>query len=256
MQLETPINKRSLQQRFGKYAHSYKEQATVQKNICTRFVLLLVQLPFAHKSVLEIGCGTGFLTENFLQKFTVESYTANDIVVGMEAEIANVAKKTRQNIQFISGDAESLHISEMFDCVLSTSTVQWLHNLPQFFKNIVHNVNSSGIFAFTTFGMLNFREISACSGQSLNYYSVEELRDFLAENFDILHCESYCETLFFETPVAVLRHIKQTGVNNLASGRWTKARLQSFSEKYCAQFSSQNNVSLTYNPIIIIARKK
>ncbi|MDR1762293.1 MAG: malonyl-ACP O-methyltransferase BioC [Bacteroidales bacterium] len=249
-------HKQNIQIRFGKHAESYKEHATVQKNICRHFVNLLSQVSFKPMQVLEIGCGVGFLTELFLSNYTVQSYTANDIVASMETEIQRIAKKTQKYIQFLAGDAENLPINQKFNCILSTSTLQWFYNIPLFFKKIQHNLLPQGMFAFSTFGTENFQEITALTGHSLHYHSAEELCALLADDFHIIHYESYCEILYFNTPTDVLRHIKHTGVNNFAASHWTKTRLHNFNITYCERFSTPQGVTLTYNPIIIIAQKK
>ncbi|MCL2326988.1 MAG: malonyl-ACP O-methyltransferase BioC [Bacteroidetes bacterium] len=248
--------KQHIVRHFSKHANSYKELATVQRGICNRMINLLLQHRISPAQILEIGCGTGFLTEDFLGNFKVQLYTANDIAADMEIEMQRIAEKTGQSIQFLPGDAETITFNDRFDTILSTSTVQWFHNVPVFFKKIPQILQAKGIFAFSTFGTQNFQEIMTCTGQSLHYYSVEELCNFLAGNFQILHCESYEETLFFDAPINVLRHIKRTGVNNLPAGHWTKSRLRNFSDTYRALYSTQQGVTLTYNPIIIIAQKK
>lgn len=249
-------NKQIIAKRFGKQVNLYKKHAMVQREICNTMVDFLLHSEFQPKQVLEIGCGVGFLTEDFLQKFTVQTYTANDIAPEMEGEIRQIAAKTAQSIQFIAGDAEAISFGNNFDMVISASTLQWFHNVPVFFKNITKALASNGIFAISSFGERNFEEIKTLTGNSLHYYSAEKLCELLSTDFQILHCENYCKTLYFETPTDVLRHIKQTGVNNFEPKRWTKLRLQQFSEAYCAQFSSQKGVSLTYNPIIIVAQKR
>lgn len=252
----TLAQKQHIARRFARQAELYKEHATVQREICNRMVNLLLQCSFTPAQVLEIGCGVGFLTEGFLENFGVQSFTANDIAAGMEVEMQRIAGKTGQAIQFLPGDAETIAINGTFDTILSASTVQWFHNLPQFFKKIPPLLQPQGIFAFSTFGTFNFQEIDTLTGKSLQYYSTEELCAMLAADFHILHCESYRNTLYFNTPADALRHIKQTGVNNFAFSPWTKSRLQHFSDAYRALFSTQQGVTLTYNPIIIVVRKK
>ena len=91
----------------------------------------------------------------------------------------------------------------------------------------------------------------------LDYLSVEELQALLSPRFDILYAEEEVISLPFPTPQAVLKHLKQTGVTGTEKRMWTRSRLQSFCKEYTTRFSdAAGNVSLTYHPIYIIARKK
>ena len=61
----------------------------------------------------------------------------------------------------------------------------------------------------------------------------------------------------FETPKAVLKHLKATGVTgaSVQQQRWTKQSLTEFYQRY-QQFQLENQqYSLTYHPIYCIARR-
>ena len=67
------MNKELIQSRFSKNLASYNEQAKIQKRMAEKLI------SFAEKkeyhSVLEIGCGTGFLTKKI--QIGINSVTAN-----------------------------------------------------------------------------------------------------------------------------------------------------------------------------------
>ena len=116
---------------------------------------------------------------------------------------------------------------------------------------------ADGLLAFSTFGATNMHEIRQLTGHGLDYPSIKELQALLSPGFDILHAEEEVISLPFPTPQAVLKHLKQTGVTGTEKRMWTRGRLQSFCEEYTTRFSdAAGNVSLTYHPIYIIARKK
>src|SRR5688500_7035775 len=57
------IDKRLLSKRFSEHAKTYDAYANVQKNMAKQLVDLLPQKNTNHKiNILEIGCGTGYLT--------------------------------------------------------------------------------------------------------------------------------------------------------------------------------------------------
>jgi hypothetical protein len=56
--------------------------------------------------------------------------------------------------------------------------------------------------------------------------------------------------------MSVLKHLKNTGVNGIKSTTWSKEKLNTFENAYRQNFSDKNEVTLTYEPITIIAKVK
>ena len=62
--------------------------------------------------------------------------------------------------------------------------------------------------------------------------------------------------LDFPSAIEVLRHLRHTGVNGITRTSWTPARLARFSDEYLLRFgTSDGNVTLTYHPVYLIARR-
>ena len=160
-------------------------------------------------------------------------------------------------VSFLPGDAEALDFPRETDLITSCSTLQWFNDPGAFLTRCHQALVADGLLAFSTFGTTNMHEIRQLTGHGLDYLSVEELQALLSPHFDILHAEEEVVTLPFPTPQAVLKHLKQTGVTGTEKRIWTRSRLQSFCKEYTTRFSdAAGNVSLTYHPIYIIARKK
>lgn len=253
------IDKEIVMKRFGRSISSYNDEALVQKDIARKLIQHLTDLyKTTFRCVLEIGCGTGFLTHELLKKHRPEYYVVNDLVEAMKHEIEKITQVhefTRWS--FFPGDAENLIFQGNFDLVISTSTIQWFQDAATFFKSLPRWMSSGSILAFSTFGMENFREISTLQGVCLNYPTTEKLHSWLSSSFDILHCSEEIVQLNFGTPKDVLKHIKHTGVNSISNKHWNRHDLSNFETIYSKLYSNPNgSVSLTYHPIIMIARKK
>ena len=79
----------------------------------------------------------------------------------------------------------------------------------------------------------------------------------LEPDFEVIHAEEEVCTLYFDSPLEVLKHLKQTGVTGTEKKVWSRGRLQQFCENYSRLFSNeQGKVSLTYHPIYLLAKKK
>ena len=134
--------------------------------------------------------------------------------------------------------------------------IQWFSNPEAFFKRCLFSLKPGGILAFSSFGKLNFKEIRDLTGVGLNYFDKEDYIRMLGSGFEILCSEEESIVSRFESPTDVLNHMKKTGVSGTGSYRWTKDSLREFHERYISIYGSDDGVSLTYNPIYIIARKK
>ena len=247
------INKALVAQRFAKAGQSYVEHAVVQKQISAQlFKYLKVYCPQNLASVLEIGCGSGNLTHLFQTHFQFEQLFLNDLYADVEQHFSTI-----QNIAWLIGDIEQLHLPQSLDAVISSSALQWMTDLPTLLHRIHDALKPKGYLGFSTFGENNLIEIKKLTGQGLNYYSSEVLKQKLEESgFEIVFIEEEQKHLYFDHPKSVLQHLKATGVTATAkSHRWTKQSLQQFYSDY-QQFYDEQGFRLTYHPIYVIARRK
>ena len=247
------INKALVAQRFAKAGQSYVEHAVVQKQISAQlFKYLKVYCPQNLASVLEIGCGSGNLTHLFHSYFQVDQLFLNDLY-----EDVNQHFSTIENIAWLIGDIEQLHLPQSLDAVISSSALQWMTDLPTLLHRIHDALKPKGYLGFSTFGENNLIEIKKLTGQGLNYYSIDVLKQKLEENgFEIVFIQEEQKHLNFDDPKLVLHHLKATGVTATAkSHRWTKQSLQQFYSDY-QQFHDEQGFRLTYHPIYVIARRK
>ena len=156
-------------------------------------------------------------------------------------------------------DAEDLaqFSDRPYDLIATASTVQWFDHLPIFIKSLPELLSETGVIALSTFGPDNFIEIRTTTGDGLDYYTADELSKlFQQAGLTILECKEYIRQLNFDSPTAVLRHIKATGVNAIHKSRWTPRRLTQFETDYRTQYStSTGEVTITYHPILIVAQK-
>ena len=247
------INKALVAQRFAKAGQSYVEHAVVQKQISAQlFKYLKVYCPQNLASVLEIGCGSGNLTHLFHSYFQVDQLFLNDLY-----EDVNQHFSTIENIAWLIGDIEQLHLPQSLDAVISSSALQWMTDLPTLLHRIHDALKPKGYLGFSTFGENNLIEIKKLTRQGLNYYSIDVLKQKLEENgFEIVFIQEEQKHLNFDDPKLVLHHLKATGVTATAkSHRWTKQSLQQFYSDY-QQFHDEQGFRLTYHPIYVIARRK
>ena len=253
-----PMDKQLIAARFAKARNTYTREARVQQQVAEKMMQLIKEPYTRFRRVVEFGCGTGSYSRILLHTLQPETLLLNDLCREMEECVKELCDGT--TVQFVPGDAEAIDAQDSpGETALKPAgaTRQWANAPGAFFTRCHQALVADGLLAFSTFGATNMHEIRQLTGHGLDYLSVEELQALLSPGFDILHAEEEVISLPFPTPQAVLKHLKQTGVTGTEKRMWTRSRLQSFCEEYTIRFSdAAGNVSLTYHPIYIIARKK
>lgn len=235
------INKALVRDRFSKNLKNYNENAKIQKRMAEKLVSLIKNKN--PRKILELGCGTGFLTNLVNQNLSFEEYIAIDIVESCNVYINEISPK----IEFLAKDIEDyIELnSEKFDLIISNASLQWVENFERVIKTLENKLNPNGELIFSTFGNENFREIYHILGTSLKYFSNAELHNI----FPNAEIEPEIHIMAFDSPKDVLKHLQLTGVNAIENTSWTKKDLTKFENGYKNICSKK--MTLTYNPIYI-----
>lgn len=243
--VRTIMKKNLIKQRFSKNLNTYQDNAIIQMNMAKKLISLLPDKNFSN--ILELGCGTGFLTKLANKNLNYKSYTAIDIVKECEPYI----KRVNNDINFISDDIETINLTETYDLIISNAVFQWLNDFERFITKLQNNLSSNGIILFTTFGTKNFQEISKVANISLKYYSPKELQHIL-ETYSIEYLEEETFEEQFKTTKEMFEHMKKTGVNAISETAWTLKDFKEFNQHY--QNIYKDGVHLTYNPIYVLLK--
>jgi malonyl-CoA O-methyltransferase len=253
------INKDLVRQRFGRRLHDYRDHAIVQERMAARLAELTAALCQGRtlNRVLEIGSGSAGLTEALLSRLRVASYFANDLVPESEDLVSAVARKHRMDASiFLPGDIERIDIPRELDLIVSGATVQWLTDLPDFFRRTAAALSDGALLCFSTFGPDNMAEIRQLTSVGLHYPGAEELRRLVEPRFDIERIADERHEILFPSPEMVLRHVGKTGVNGLDRNPWTRTRHRAFVDDYRLRFAAEKGVRLTYHCLYCCLRKK
>ena len=162
------IDKTLVKERFKKNLKTYKDNSVIQNKMADKLISMISNNP---KSILELGCGTGVLTEKLINKYNFIKYNASDIVLECEPYIRKISDK----INFIQSDIEEFEFKEKYDLIISNATFQWIENLEPFIEKLKKQLNPNGELIFSTFGEDNLKEINNITQVGLKYFSLQEL---------------------------------------------------------------------------------
>ncbi len=230
---------------FSKVAGSYRKNAIVQMKMAKNLFLLCKKYFGKNfKKIFEIGCGTGFLTENIVKNFVFDELVLNDITDNFSG----------YDFEFLKGDVTKIKLPKECDLIISSACFQWIADIEVFLTNLKGSLSKDGILAFSSFGKDNCKQFKSIENTGLFY---ENYLNILPKcGYEIFEYEKEIQTVYFSSPLEVLRHIQLTGVKIHSTKKWSKEHLKYFEQRYSELFGDDNGVALTYNPVYVLAKVK
>lgn len=127
-------------------AEEYYENSSSQRQAATD-LLSYVKIP-ENGVILDVGCGDGKITAELGIKAPQGSVIGVDISQAM-IDFAKAHFSSNSNISFRLLDAQELDFHQVFDIVLSFTTLQWVQNHTAFLQGAYNSLKSSGTLAIT-----------------------------------------------------------------------------------------------------------
>lgn len=218
------LNKNLIVKHFSKAATAYDEYANVQK----KMALFLNQImeKKANAQILEIGCGTGYLTKIIADNFPDAIILATDISLDM-LQTAKYKLRNYKNISYAVVDGEKIVSDKKYDLIISNAAFQWFSDYKQAFKRFFEILKHDGYLIYSTFGPETFKELNqsfAYAYQVNNvksnyaigpaFLKMKELSQIATDvGFVDCHQEKFY-TEYFSSPKDFLQSIKKIGANN------------------------------------------
>ena len=216
-------SKKAIQGAFSRASSTYDSFSHVQQEVNG---LLMERLPAAsYRKVLEIGCGTGALTERLVSTFQVERLLAVDLSLSM-IEVAARRLSASDSIHFVCCDAERLPLKAgtRFDLMITASAMQWFTRFRSSLRELVKNhLETGGHFSACFFGRDSLPELSDSLSRSFperdtristSFFPVYK-RDLsgLDQFFSRLRIERKVIKTEYSDLLHLLRVFKMTGVS-------------------------------------------
>ncbi|MDU1911523.1 methyltransferase domain-containing protein [Fusobacterium sp.] len=202
---------------FDKNFTTYDNNAVVQKKVAATLAEYIKTDSSLFKDlnkVIELGCGTGIFTKEFLSKFTPNYFILNDFF-----DVKEYLKNLNYN-EFIQGDIEITPFPKA-DIIISSSAFQWVNSFEKLIDNISASTNN---LAFSIYTKGNLKEIYEHFNISLNYLENEDIYQILRKKFKNIALKKETITIEFNTPLEALRHLKNTGVTGFQKTNISKIR--------------------------------
>lgn len=259
------IDKDKVKRRFSKNAKTYDKFANVQKLMGRKLIELIDGKTYTN--ILEIGSGTGYVTELLKNKYPDAKITAMDIAEGMIEHTSN--RMSGSNIDFICGDFETADLNGKFDLIISNATIQWFNDHKSSVEKMKSLLSDDGSICLSTFGSKTFmelhetyRELQSCSDDYIkpgqDFYDLIKLNDLMTTIFNPINVitvdEIYTEK--FKDCMSFFNSIKKIGANNASSSNTIKDPKFIFKviDHYENTYIDDNHVYATYEGLFVLAR--
>ena len=254
------IDKALIRSRFGRAWSSYDSEARFQKEMAGCLITLYRGDAKGAERVLELGCGTGLLSEKLIAALPPGSlFTFNDLSPEV---LPYLSERTGTGHHLLMGDAETIEWGGPYTLITSNASIQWWRDPVSFFtKSSAHLERGRGQILLGTFLPDNFHELSAVTGRSLSYPTREEIREVLSQcGFTDVLMEEKRETFRFPSVTELLRHIQKTGTGGLSpeqNGIWTPARLARLEAdlRHSGGLTPDDPLPLTYSALLLSAKR-
>lgn len=141
-------------------ACDYDRHAHVQREVARHLAARIVQLKLpASPRILEIGCGTGYLTEALLESGIGGDWLVTDLSLQM-LERCRSRIGEREGVRYAILDGQRAHpeFAQQFDLVCSSLAVQWFESLQDSLGQMLSWLAPGGHCVFTTLGATTFSE--------------------------------------------------------------------------------------------------
>jgi malonyl-CoA O-methyltransferase len=267
------VNKLQVQENFGKYAVSYDRYAVIQKEMAGELLEVIGRTGRYFGNILEIGCGTGFLTELLAVKYPKAQITATDIAPEM-ITVAREKLVNFPNIKYFPADGENLSSQEyirnrrQFDLIVSNAVFQWFSDYQGTFSQFHSYLEYNGYLIFSTLGSGTFKELYVClkegqvdiiPGKQAKQESAKKEpfienkhleKIMISTGFENIGLEETTKQEYFKSCRDFLKSLKMIGAHNYLSDELSAKGLGSgiFSliKNYDSRFSGVKGVPATY----------
>jgi len=215
-------------------------------------------------TILDLGCGTGFLTGELLALSRHKYLIALDIALSMlQTTQGKLADK--RDIIYVCADAERLPLAKQsIDNVFSNLALQWCRDLEAVFTGINRALKYEGQLVFSTFGPNTLHELKRAWAAVDNYshvnafYSEAQLKNFLQQSgFKTIQIKSKLYTPRYDSVWTLMQELKNLGAHHVIAGRNKNITTKTAMQQMIATYEKHrvgDRIPATFEVIIVTAK--
>lgn len=250
--------------RFDRAAAGYHAAAGIQARVADQ---LMADLPPGEPGrILEIGCGSGLLTERLAARYPGCPLDAMDLSPAMVREAARRLAGA-PGVSCFAGDIRRLRRRARYDLAASSSALHWAAPLETAIRRIAAALKPRGVFAAAvmtegTLGELRRlrAEVSPRNPPAEDLPSRDSVcRAVRASGLKDIRVRDLALESRHESPAALLAELHATGVTGgrLSAGArpLTRGELERLKARYQAQYGDRaGRIRASWRAVLVVAR--
>ena len=252
---------------FSKAASQYEQHAVLQKEALERllervdFDAFESEQKFLPKTILDLGCGTGWAIKPLLQRFKDSHIIAADF---SEAMLDQIPKQAQVEPRQTDAHAIDVHAGSV-DLVFSNLMLQWCDE-QTVLQEIKRALKPGGLMHLTTMGEHTLHELRHAWSEiddkpHVNrFVPANELADLaLRQGYDDVIADSELITMTYGSVIDVMRDLKNIGAHNTDDKRTkglTSPRVLKELTKHYEQFRTDDGLYPATFELVYLRAKK
>ncbi|WP_165140413.1 methyltransferase domain-containing protein [Halalkalibaculum roseum] len=259
---EVPKMNRKIAESFGSSVTDYNEHATVQKEVANRLIASLKPwrdiLPPG--PILEVGCGTGFVTNGIVDLYPKREKVITDLSEEM-VDFCRDRFQSAKNISFQQLDAEQLQTEEpKYGMTVCGFAAQWFKDPALTLGKLMEATRPGGLLLASFPGNESFPEWKKCCEDLGLPFTGNDLPDteeiVIKMSTGPVQVDYYEDTVTESYPSALhfFRHLKNIGAGTHRKGRsLTPSEMKMLIRHWDSQ--NEEDITVSYHVVFLAVKR-
>jgi malonyl-CoA O-methyltransferase len=260
--------KQGIRRNFARRAESYDRHAGMQRLMAQRLVAAVGSSLARARCILEIGCGTGYLTA-LLRQVNGE---ARMVALDLDAALVAAARRRlgpEAGVAWLVADGE-VPLRGEYDLIIANATFQWFSRPGETLAAYYRSLAPGGVLAFSTLGPQTFQELAEALNRAARSLKLPAPPPIPAQGFG--NRETWSERLdragFSQVRLAremvaatfpsvpdFLKALQATGATNPRPCPLSPRLLTALIEAYRGNYARDGVIPVSYEMIWAVAEK-
>jgi malonyl-CoA O-methyltransferase len=260
--------KHGIRRNFARRAWSYDRHACMQRLMAQGLVAVAREVMGRARRILEIGCGTGYLTQLLRQA----NQEARLVALDLDASLVETARrrlKAAAGVEWLVADGE-VPLRGEYDLIIANATFQWFTRPAETLANYYRSLSPGGSLSFSTLGPRTFQELAGALDQAAKSLNLSNSPKIPAQDFgdgatwsDLLSRAGFRQvqlsremvTASFPSVREFLKALQATGATNPRPLPFSPRLLRAMIAAYQAVYGRNGAIPVSYEMIWAVAQK-